>query len=119
MKEKKRLYFSHDFKRDALVLYAGGLSAKDVFLKLGINISSLEKNDKKYASKLINKWKNEVYSNKEILYLLSCNLENKRLISEIEAIRENAKSTFYEKDFCAEIKKYINLKISKNFKISD
>ena len=113
---KKRIHFSHDFKRDALILYTSGLSAYDALLKLGVSVEYLKKDNGKYASKLINKWKKEIYSQKENLYLSSCKLEKKRVLDEIEAIEKGMKNTFFKKDIFEKFEKCKSLYISKSLK---
>ena len=53
--KKTRIHFSKSFKRKALLDFSQGIRASEILKK--------ESNDKKYASKLIHKWRKELYQN--------------------------------------------------------
>ena len=80
--KKTRKHFSNQFKRRILLEYAKNKDASKVFLENGIDFTG----DKKYALKLIHKWKNEMYKN---INMLSCdyfNLDLDYIEKEIEIL---------------------------------
>ena len=90
----QRVRFSKKVKRDILLEIAKGENAQDAFLKHAFN--SLEKitNDKKYASKLLYKWKQELYENKEIINLLNHVIDFETIEAEIKNIGDDKKDDF-------------------------
>jgi len=86
---KKRLYYSKDFKRLALTEVIKGKKLEDVLYSGGYDISALLKNDKKYCSKLLHKWRIEVCKNNEQIYLLNTSVSDEILKSEIENLNFN------------------------------
>ena len=65
---KNRIYFSKQFKRAALIEYSTGKSPDEVLKSLGYKYIT---DDKKYASKLIFKWRKEFYDNLKLYPLLN------------------------------------------------
>ena len=86
---KKRIYYSKDLKRRALIQYANG-EKLDTFLRSNnIDIDSLIKRDKKYISKLLYKWRNELYKNNEILFLTNDELSTCTLEQELLSLSDD------------------------------
>ncbi len=79
---KKRVAYTKQFKRIALIEYSKGKKPNEIFKSLGVELVS---NDKKYASKLLHKWKVEFYKNLS-LYSMSDGFDNKLLIYELNNI---------------------------------
>ncbi|MBR1618197.1 hypothetical protein IJ670_08620 [bacterium] len=77
MQKRKRTTFSDTFKRKAVINYILGKSWSEIFP----NINS---SDKKYSSKLLHKWRIELYSNKEKMYFINQEMTNSALQDEIE-----------------------------------
>lgn len=88
MEKLKKTYFSKQFKRIALIEYSKGKSAREVFKILGHEILS---DDKKYASKLIHKWKMEFYDKLCLPELSIRKLDKNLLMYEIENIIDDIK----------------------------
>ena len=86
---KKRIYYSKDFKRQALIEVANGKNFKDVLRAYGVDIDAAIKKDKKYCEKLIHKWKREVYENNELLYFVNNEISSKNLNIEIEFLNDD------------------------------
>lgn len=75
--KKQRTAYKKDFKRMALIEYTKCHNAVEVFKKLGLSIDS---NDKKYASKLIYKWKKEFFDSYALIPVGKCGF-NEELIN--------------------------------------
>ena len=80
-KEKTRIYFTKSFKRWALIEFANGKKASEILKN--------KSNDKKYASKLIHKWKKELYQNPNLIALLYENTDFEHFQKEINIIGED------------------------------
>ena len=63
--EKKRIRYSKEFKRNAVLSAMRGVSALEILMSSGYDLSNVLKNDKKYASKLLYKWKKEFFKNRK------------------------------------------------------
>ena len=59
--EKKRIRYSKEFKQNAVLKAMCGVSALDILRSCGYDLSDVLKNDAKYASKLLYKWKKEFF----------------------------------------------------------
>ena len=82
----ERITFSKRLKRLVLLEVIKGAKPKDALLKYApIALEEITK-DKKYASKLIYKWKQEAYLNREMMFLLNHDIDNKMIDEEIEAL---------------------------------
>lgn len=62
----QRLSFSKAFKRRVLLEYSKGKNSDEILNEI---IKYSNTTDKKYASKIVHKWRKEMYLDKEILYL--------------------------------------------------
>ena len=80
--KKQRKHFSKQFKRKVLLEYAKGRKPADILSGFGVNLTK----DKKYAPKLIHKWKNELYKNIGILSLNYANLDEDYSCCEINTM---------------------------------
>jgi len=101
---KERIAFSKRIKRKVLLEIAKGKKPQEALLKyLPVAIEEITK-DSKYASKLIYKWKKEVYANREMLFLLNHDLDNEMLNEEIETMGKDDEQMDFIIDF-EEIKK--------------
>ena len=81
LKDNTRIHFSKPFKRRALLAYANGKKAKEILNK--------ESSDKKYASKLIHKWRNELYKNPNLIALIYENIDLEHFYEEIDLIGDD------------------------------
>ena len=79
---KTRKEFSRKFKRKVLLEYLKGKKPDKIFSEFGVEFT----NDKKYASKLIHKWKEELYKNFNILALSYINIDKNYSKTEINSI---------------------------------
>lgn len=68
--KKTRNYFTRQFKRMVLLEYSKGKKPAEILEEFGIDLTE----DKKYALKLINKWKKELYKNIKLLSLNYVNI---------------------------------------------
>ncbi len=82
---KQRVGYSKQFKRIALIEYSKGKSPNEIFEYLSVKLVS---KDKKYASKLIHKWRNEFYKNLS-LYTFSSGFDNNLLTYELTSMTES------------------------------
>lgn len=80
----QRISFSKNIKRKVLLEVAKGESPENALLKHGLESLKEISEDKKYAAKLLHKWRKEMYENKEILNLLAHNIDKSALKEEIE-----------------------------------
>ena len=78
---KTRVCFSKQIKRLALIELSKGKNAKQIFNALGIELSS---NDKKYAAKLIHKWRKEFFDNSKLYPISDRGFDEKLLRYELE-----------------------------------
>jgi len=76
--QKQRKYFSKSYKRKALLEFSKGKRASDIIEN--------ESEDKKYASKLIHKWRRELYINRNLITLAPENIEVDYCPAEIDEI---------------------------------
>ena len=88
--EGQRVRFSRKIKRKVLLEVAKGKRAQDVFLECIVSSLNEITSDKKYVSKLLYKWRKELYENKEFLCLLNHEIDNKMLMDEIKSIGDDA-----------------------------
>lgn len=100
--EKTRIRYSKEFKHNAVFEVLKGKKPLDVLLNSGFDISEVIKKDKKYASKLIYKWKKELLKNKA--NILSANILDKSKI-------ENELSNLTDYNETDPIKDYIKCKM--------
>ena len=82
---KTRKHFSNQFKRRVLLEYAKNKDASKVFSDNGIEFTG----DKKYALKLIHKWKNEMYKNINILSSDYFNMDLNYIEKEIDILGDD------------------------------
>ena len=62
---------------------AKGAKPKDAFLKyVALELSDLS-DDKKYISKIVHKWKKELYENREMLFFLNHDVDDEMIEEEI------------------------------------
>ena len=85
---KTRKYFTNKIKRSVLIEYTKGKKPTEIFSDLGIDFTQ----DKKYAPKLINKWKNELYKNINIIALNFANTDFNYLEKEINSIGDDSET---------------------------
>lgn len=81
---EKRTTFSKGLKRKILIEITKGVKPEDALLKYAFDSLGDITKDKKYASKLIHKWRKEIYEHKEFLYLINHELDDEALDYEIE-----------------------------------
>ena len=86
---KERVSFSRSIKRKILLEIANGKNPNKVLMELANIPKEKFNNDKKYATKLIHKWRKEMYENKEILNILNHDLNQKIIEDEIVAIGDD------------------------------
>ncbi len=82
--KKKKTNFSKEQKRRALVELSKGKSPDEVFEIVFENSGKLKSADKKYRAKLLHKWRNEMYNNKEVLNFQKKEMNNETLEYEIK-----------------------------------
>ena len=80
---KQRLTFSKKIKRKVLLEIIKGEKPTKALLKhTSLTLEEIS-SDKKYAAKLIYKWKQEAYKNREMLFLLNHELDEEMIDEEI------------------------------------
>ncbi|MBE7707158.1 MAG: hypothetical protein E7Z88_00455 [Cyanobacteria bacterium SIG27] len=82
----QRVSFSKKIKRKILLELAKGKKPKDVLLEYAFNSLSNITNDEKYSSKLLHKWRKELYCNKTLIHFLNNQVDDNVLNYEIENI---------------------------------
>ena len=100
----QRVRFSKKIKREILLEITKGESAQNALLKHAFTSLEEISKDKKYASKLLHKWKQELYENKEIINLLNHNIDNKIIETEINNIGDDKKDDFILDEALEELK---------------
>lgn len=79
----KRITFSKKVKRKVLLELVKGSNPTQALLKhTSLSLDEIT-SDKKYAAKLIHKWKQEYYKNREILFILNHELDEEMIDEEI------------------------------------
>jgi hypothetical protein len=95
-----------------LLEFAKGKNPKDFLLESAFSSLKDITNDKKYSSKLLHKWKKELYLNKNILSILSHHIDNQMIDYEIENIDSSAflnqQENILEQNFNDDFVKIIN-----------
>ena len=108
----QRVSFSKKIKRKMLLEFAKGKNPKDFLLETVFESLVEITKDKKYSSKLLYKWKKELYLNKNILSILSHKVDNQMIDDEIENIDTsvllNKKDDILAQDFNDDFIKIIN-----------
>ncbi len=84
--KKTRKRFTNQFKRKILLEYSKGKKPAEIFLENGIDFTA----DKKYALKLVHKWKQELYKNINWLSLEYCNIDFDYAQKEIDTIGKDS-----------------------------
>lgn len=84
--KQKRIRYSKEFKRWALKEAVSGKNNNDILRASGFDIEPLIKKDKKYASKLLHKWRKEIFENSSKMYITSIKLTDKVIKDEIESM---------------------------------
>lgn len=85
----QRVSFSKKIKRKILLELAKGKRPQDILLEYAfVSLSNITQ-DKKYSSKLLHKWRKELYSNKTLIHFLNNQVDNNVLNYEIENIDES------------------------------
>lgn len=102
--DKQRIRFSKKVKREILLEVAKGAKIQDVLLKHIFSSLNEITQDKKYAPKLLYKWKQELYKNKEILNLLNHNIDLKAVSDEIKNIGDDKEEDFSLDEAVEELK---------------
>lgn len=82
----QRTSFSKKIKRKMLIELAKGKKPKEILLENAFDSLNNVTQDEKYSSKLLHKWRKELYFNKTLLHFLSNQIDNKVLNYEIENI---------------------------------
>lgn len=83
----ERIHFSKYFKRRALLAFSKLKKPNEALRACGINLEEFNITDKKYAAKLLHKWRKEMYANFEMLNILNYDLTDEVLKREIESIK--------------------------------
>ncbi|MBR5303292.1 MAG: hypothetical protein IKU37_00515 [Candidatus Gastranaerophilales bacterium] len=99
-----RIRFSKKIKRSILLEIAKGENPKNAFLKYVFNSLEEITKDKKYSHKLLYKWKQELYKNKEILSLLNHNIDFDTIEEEINSIGDDKENDFILDEAIEELK---------------
>ena len=82
----KRIYYSKNFKRQALISVANGANFEDILRSGGFDIDCAIKKDKKYCAKLLHKWRKELYKNNELICFTGDNITFSMLENELERL---------------------------------
>ena len=85
-KNAERIKYSKNFKRKVLLAISKGMSNQEAFLSEVENLNFIESNDKKYIFKLVHKWKNEAYKNKDMLLFDIKTANNLEIDEEIKSL---------------------------------
>ena len=80
----QRVSFSKRIKRKILLEVSKGRKPQDVFLQYAFDSFDEITSDKKYVAKLLYKWRQELYENKEILNFLNYKIDEQSLKEEID-----------------------------------
>lgn len=86
---KQRAKCSKRIKRKILLEIADGKSPKEVFATCAPELLKDNITDKKYAAKMVHKWKKEMYKNIEILHILNYEVTPEMLDYEIKAMEDD------------------------------
>lgn len=89
----ERVHFSRYFKRRVLLEYARLKKPNEALRACGFDIDSALLIDKKYASKLIHKWRKELYQNHHMRSFMNCEMTDEALKREIEFLKSEDDST--------------------------
>ena len=80
----QRVSFSKRIKRKILLEVSKGRKPQEVFLEYAFDSFDEITKDKKYVAKLLYKWRQELYENKEILNFLNYKIDERSLKEEID-----------------------------------
>lgn len=82
----QRITFSKKIKRRVLLEIAKNRKPREVFCEVAFSNIDEVSSDKKYISKLVHKWRKELYNNKAILSILNQEVDINSLDYEIETL---------------------------------
>ena len=113
----QRVTFSRKMKRKILLSLASGKSPDEAFLACAFNSLEDVSHDKKYAAKLLHKWKKELYDAPEMLNFLNYEISKDMIYDEIKYIGTDEQMDEFEdfEEYKEEVEKII--KTHKNKKI--
>ena len=100
----QRVRFSRKIKRKILLEFAKGKKPHEIFLECAFDSLDEITKDKKYAAKLIYKWRQELYHNKEILNLLNHKIDDEMIEEEIENIGDDNEKDYVMNGAVEELK---------------
>jgi hypothetical protein len=89
----QRASFSKNVKRKILLELAKGQNPESALLKYAQTLKEIS-NDKKYAAKLLHKWRKEMYEDKQMLGLLNYDINKDDLKEEIKSMGEDDEADF-------------------------
>jgi len=89
----ERVHFSKYFKRRALLEFSRVKKPNEALKACGFDIDEELLLDKKYAAKLLHKWRKELYQNCEMLSFMNCEMTDEALKREIAALENNEDGT--------------------------
>ena len=98
---KSRKHYTKQEKMEALFKYSLGEKPHNVLIDIGFDVNNKNIIDKKYFTKIIHKWKQELYLNKDFTTTLNANFNN---------------GFFFEEEFFQEEDDYISTKYVKRVK---
>jgi len=84
MAKCKRQSFSFDFKCEALKMYGAGAKPDEILKSLNVDMSHIK--DKKHACKLFNRWKKELYQNRDMMFCAPRKFSDEVILREIKKI---------------------------------
>ena len=112
--KKQRIYYSKDFKYQTLLEVAKGRNFEEILRSYGYDIDSAIKKDKKYCSKLLYKWRKELYGNNKNVSNTNSEATQSMLNSIIQILNDDDKNDIImaetKSKIMQNVAKYKNLK---------
>ena len=100
----ERVSFSKKIKRKILLEIARGTNASEALLKHAFSSLNEISQDKKYAAKLLHKWRKEMYDHKEILNILHHEVDIEMINEQIQDIGDKDDYEFDSQKALEELK---------------
>lgn len=94
MENKQRIKYTKEFKKLALRACSQNRDVEEIFSMHDIDLEELTKKDKKYLPKLMNKWRQEIYSDIDKNYMQNIDMSDYSLEHEISGINHTTENIF-------------------------
>lgn len=112
-KVSQRVHFSKYFKRRALIEFARLKKPNEALIACGFDLEKELVKDKKYAAKLLHKWRKELYNNNQIMSFMNFDLTDEVIKNELMYVSNGLEGDRVMKLMGPKIEEYVRRKKDK------